>query len=82
MLTPLAKLVVLVLRKFLTEESNQMAKVRMTQIRSTIDRPENQKRTVRALGFTKLNQTIEVEATPQIQGMINKVSHLLKVENI
>ncbi|GAB1449483.1 MAG: 50S ribosomal protein L30 [Bacteroidetes bacterium] len=59
-----------------------MAKVRMTQIRSTIDRPENQKRTVRALGFTKLNQTIEVEATPQIQGMINKVSHLLKVENI
>lgn len=54
----------------------------MTQIRSTIDRPENQKRTVRALGFTKLNQTIEVEATPQIQGMINKVSHLLKVENI
>lgn len=59
-----------------------MAKVRMTQIRSTIDRTENQKRTVRALGFTKLNQTIEVEATPQIQGMINKVSHLLKVENI
>ena len=59
-----------------------MAKVRMTQIRSTIDRPENQKRTVRALGFTKLNQTIEVEATPQIQGLINKVSHLLKVENI
>lgn len=59
-----------------------MAKVRVTQIKSTIDRPENQKRTVRALGFTKLNQTIEVEATPQIQGMINKVSHLLKVENI
>jgi len=59
-----------------------MAKVKITQIKSTIDRPENQRRTVRALGFTKLNQSIEVEATPQIQGMINKVAHLVKVENI
>jgi large subunit ribosomal protein L30 len=58
-----------------------MAKVRITQIKSTIDRPENQKRTVRALGFTKLNQTIEKEATPQILGMIKKVAHLIKVEN-
>jgi large subunit ribosomal protein L30 len=58
-----------------------MAKIKVTQIKSTIDRSENQKRTVRALGFTKLNQSIEVEATPQILGMINKVSHLVKVEN-
>jgi large subunit ribosomal protein L30 len=58
-----------------------MAKIKVTQIKSTIDRSENQKRTVRALGFTKLNQSIEVEATPQIMGMINKVSHLVKVEN-
>jgi large subunit ribosomal protein L30 len=58
-----------------------MAKIKVTQIKSTIDRSENQKRTVRALGFTKLHQSIEVEATPQILGMINKVSHLVKVEN-
>ena len=58
-----------------------MAKVKITQTKSTIDRSENQKRTVRALGFTKLNQTIEKEATPQILGMIKKVSHLVKVEN-
>jgi large subunit ribosomal protein L30 len=57
-----------------------MAKVKITQVKSIIDRPENQKRTIRALGFTKLNQTIEKEATPQVMGMINQVAHLLKVE--
>ncbi|MCE2786622.1 MAG: 50S ribosomal protein L30 [Bacteroidota bacterium] len=59
-----------------------MAKVKITQVKSIIDRPETQKRTIRALGFTKLNQTIEKEATPQIMGMINQVAHLLKVENV
>ncbi len=59
-----------------------MAKLKVTQIKSTIDRPENQKRTVRALGFTKLNQTIEVEGSPSVLGMIKQVSHLLKIENI
>lgn len=59
-----------------------MAKVKITQIKSIIDRPETQKRTIRALGFTKLNQCIEKEATPQVMGMINQVSHLLKVENV
>jgi large subunit ribosomal protein L30 len=59
-----------------------MAKLKVTQVKSTIDRPENQKRTVRALGFTKLNQTIEVEGSPSILGMIKQVSHLLKIENI
>jgi large subunit ribosomal protein L30 len=59
-----------------------MAKVKITQVKSIIDRPENQKRTIRALGFTKLNQTIEKEATPQVMGMINQVAHLLKVENV
>ncbi len=59
-----------------------MAKLKVTQIKSTIDRPENQKRTVRALGFTKLNQVIEVEGSPSILGMIKQVSHLLKIENI
>ena len=59
-----------------------MAKVKITQVKSVIDRPENQKRTVRALGFTKMNQTLEKEATPQILGMIKQVAHLLKVENV
>jgi large subunit ribosomal protein L30 len=59
-----------------------MAKVRITQVKSIIDRPETQKRTVRALGFTKMNQTLEKEGTPQIMGMIKQVAHLLKVENV
>lgn len=59
-----------------------MAKVRITQVKSIIDRPEPQKRTIKALGFKKTNQTLEKEATPQIMGMINQVKHLLTVENI
>jgi large subunit ribosomal protein L30 len=59
-----------------------MEKYKITQVKSTIDRTEDQKRTVRALGFTKLNQSKEVVGTPQIMGMINKVAHLLKVEKI
>jgi large subunit ribosomal protein L30 len=58
-----------------------MAKVRITQVKSIIDRPEKQKRTVRALGFTKMHQVVEVEGTPQVMGMIKKVAHLVKVEN-
>ncbi len=57
-----------------------MAKVTITQIRSIIDRPKRQKDTMKALGLTKMNMTIEKEATPQVLGMISKVSHLLKVE--
>lgn len=56
-----------------------MAKVKISQIRSTIGRPERQKRTIEALGLGKINRTVEVELTPQIQGMINKVSHLVTV---
>jgi large subunit ribosomal protein L30 len=58
-----------------------MAKqLRITLINSPIGRPEPQKVTVRSLGLNKLNQTVEHEDTPQIRGMINKVSHLVKVE--
>ena len=59
-----------------------MGKVRITQIKSTIDRSRRQKDTIKALGLRKLNQTVEHEVTPQIQGMINKVSHLIKVEHL
>jgi len=57
-----------------------MAKVKVTQVRSTIDRPKDQKATIVALGLGKINRTVEVENTPQIAGMIRKVSHLVKVE--
>lgn len=57
-----------------------MAKVIITQVRSAINRPKRQKDTIQALGIKRLNVPVEKEATPQIMGMINKVSHLLKVE--
>ena len=59
-----------------------MAKIKITQVKSVIDRSERQKRTVAALGLKKLNSTVEVEATPQILGMVNKVNHLIKVEQL
>lgn len=57
-----------------------MAKVVITQVRSAINRPKRQKATIQALGIKKLNVPVEKENTPQIAGMIRKVSHLLKVE--
>lgn len=59
-----------------------MAKIRITQVRSAIKRPADQKATVVALGLKKMNHTVEKEATPQIIGMVNKVKHLLKVEEV
>ncbi|MGB1318986.1 MAG: 50S ribosomal protein L30 [Flavobacteriales bacterium] len=57
-----------------------MAKVVITQVRSAINRPKRQKLTIQALGIKRLNVPVEKEVTPQITGMIRKVSHLLKVE--
>jgi large subunit ribosomal protein L30 len=59
-----------------------MKKIKITLVKSPIDRPERQKLTVRALGLNKTNSTKEVEATPQIMGMIRKVTHLVKVEEV
>jgi large subunit ribosomal protein L30 len=59
-----------------------MAKVRITQVRSSIDYPAYQKETLHALGIRKVNRSVEKEATPQILGMIARVKHLVKVENI
>ncbi len=59
-----------------------MKKVKIKQIKSGIDRPERQKRTLVALGIKKMHQVVELEMTPQIEGMINKVKHLLVVEEI
>lgn len=55
-----------------------MARVRITWKRSTIGRPEKQRRIVRALGLRKLNHTVEHDATPQILGMVNKISYLVE----
>lgn len=57
-----------------------MPTLKITQVRSAIKRPEDQKRTVRALGLRRLHQTVEHEATPQIRGMIARVQHLVRVE--
>ena len=59
-----------------------MGKLRVTQIRSIIDRPERQKRTMRAIGLRKMNQSVEVANTPEMKGMIASVAHLLKVEEV
>jgi large subunit ribosomal protein L30 len=59
-----------------------MAKIKVTQVKSVIDRSERQKRTMIALGLKKMNASVEVEATPQIVGMVSKVSHLVKVEEL
>jgi large subunit ribosomal protein L30 len=56
-----------------------MAKVKIKQVRSAINRTARQKATIKALGFSKLNQVVEHEETPQIRGMINKVQHLIEV---
>jgi large subunit ribosomal protein L30 len=59
-----------------------MAKIRITQVKSKNGKPGRQKRTLEALGIRKLNHSVEHEATPQILGMVEKVRHLIKVENI
>jgi large subunit ribosomal protein L30 len=59
-----------------------MKKIRITQVKSGIDRPERQKLTLKALGLNKMNASREVEATPQILGMITKVTHLIEVKEI
>ena len=57
-----------------------LSKVIITQVRSAINRTKRQKATIQALGIKKLNNPVEHEATPQIMGMIRKVSHLVKFE--
>jgi large subunit ribosomal protein L30 len=67
-------------KKYSTDKSRTMAKIKIRQIKSQIGRLKNQKRTLEALGLRKMNQVVEHEATPQILGMINKVKHLISVE--
>jgi len=57
-------------------------KIKITQVKSAIDRPERQKKTMRALGIKKLHQTVELEATPQVLGMVEKVRHMITVDGL
>tara|TARA_B100000780_G_C21088703_1_gene438695 strand:- start:621 stop:800 length:180 start_codon:yes stop_codon:yes gene_type:complete len=59
-----------------------MATLKITQVRSKIKRPVDQKRTLEALGLKRMNQTVEHTSTPQIVGMVKKVAHLVKVEEV
>jgi large subunit ribosomal protein L30 len=54
--------------------------VRVTLVRSMIGRPEQHRRVLRGMGLTRLNKTVELKDTPEIRGMINKVSHLVSTE--
>ena len=59
-----------------------MKKIKITLVKSGIDRPERQKLTLKALGLNKLNSSREIEATAQILGMVKKVEHLILVEEV
>ena len=59
-----------------------MAKIKVTQRRSVIRRPGDQKKTIVALGLKGINDSVEHEGTPQILGMVNKVKHLVSVEDL
>ena len=58
-----------------------MGKVIIKQVRSGIDRPAKQKRTLKALGLGRPNQQVEVTDTPQVMGMVNSVKHLVTIVN-
>ena len=59
-----------------------MAKIKVTQVKSTIDRSKRQKATIQALGLRRINHSVVHEGTPQILGMVAKVNHLIKVEQL
>ncbi|NJB82917.1 50S ribosomal protein L30 [Wenyingzhuangia aestuarii] len=59
-----------------------MGKIKLTQVKSQINRTQVQKRTLEALGLTRIGKVVEHDATPSIVGMVNKVKHLISVEEI
>ena len=66
----------------LSEKHFEMKKYKIVQVKSGIGRPERQKRTLVALGLRRLNRPVVVVGTPQVEGMINAVKHLLHVEEV
>jgi large subunit ribosomal protein L30 len=61
---------------------NLMAKIKLTQVKSIIDRTQRQKDTMYALGLRKMNSSVEHDASPQVLGMVDKIKHLVTVEEI
>ena len=59
-----------------------MARLKVTQVRSVIDRPKDQKATVRALGLHRIDDSVVKDDRPEIRGMISKISHLVRVEEV
>ncbi len=59
-----------------------MARLKVTQVRSVIDRPKDQKATVRALGLRRIDDSVTKDDRPEIRGMIDKVSHIVRVEEV
>lgn len=59
-----------------------MAKIKVTKVKSAINRTQTQKRTLEALGLKKIGQTVEHDDTPNILGMVNKVKHLVSTETL
>ena len=80
MLEKLLEIEVFLLKKYLTDNINTMAKIKVTKVRSAINRTKRQKLTLLALGLKKVGQIVEHDATPNILGMVNKVKHLVSVE--
>jgi large subunit ribosomal protein L30 len=60
---------------------SKILKVKVTQIGSPIGRPKDQRQTLKGLGLNKMHRTRELENTPSVRGMINKISHLVRVED-
>jgi large subunit ribosomal protein L30 len=69
------------LKKFLKDKAI-MAKIKITQVKSSIGSTKRQRATLEALGLRRINHTVEHEATPQVVGMARKVAHLVKVEEV
>ena len=59
-----------------------MGKIKITQIRSLIKRPKRQKDTIQAIGLGRISKSVVLQVTPQVLGMINKISHLVVTENL
>ena len=80
MLERLLEIEVFLLKKYLTDNINTMAKIKVTKVKSAINRTKRQKLTLEALGLKKIGQIVEHDDTPNILGMVNKVKHLVSVE--
>jgi len=63
-------------------KDKKLAKIKITQVRSIINRPKGQKRTMAALGLRRMRHSVIQDATPQILGMVNKIKHLVQTEEV